>query len=73
MTLEEKIEMLEEIMDLEAGDLELEQELSEIEEWDSLSALSLIVEMKKRFRMELTTEIINTFKIVKDICDYIPD
>ena len=47
--------------------------LSEIEEWDSLSTLSLTVEMKKRFGKDLTAEQIKQFKTVGDICEYISE
>ena len=45
--------------------------LEDIEEWDSLSSLSLTVEVKKKYGNNLTTEEIKTFKTVQDICDYL--
>ncbi|MCI8791849.1 MAG: acyl carrier protein [Eubacterium sp.] len=73
MTLQEKIEFLEEIMDVEEETLTAETILDEIDEWDSLSTLSLTVEMKKRYNKILTTEIIKNFKTVDDVCQFIPD
>ena len=73
MTKDEKIALLEEVMDLDEGDLSEDAELSEIEEWDSLSVLSLISEMKKRFNIVLTPQQIREFKLVSDICSVIPD
>ena len=73
MTLNEKIEFLEEIMDLDEETLTQDMDLDDLDEWDSLSVLSLIVEMKKRYGMDLTTEIVKQFKTVADICNYIPD
>ena len=73
MTLQEKIEMLEEVMDVEEGVLTVDSVISEIEEWDSLSTLSLTVEMKKRFGKDLTAEQIKQFKTVGDICEYISE
>lgn len=73
MTLQEKIEFLEEIMDVEEDTLTAETVLDEVEEWDSLSTLSLTVEMKKRYNKILTTEIIKNFKTVDDVCQFIPD
>lgn len=72
MTLEEKIAFLEEVMDLDEGDLKLDVSLDELEEWDSLSVLTLISEMKKRFDISLSTQQIREFKSVADICDIIP-
>ncbi len=73
MSIEEKLAMLEEVMDLDAGDLTEEDVLEDIEEWDSLSVLTLISEMKKRFGISLSTLQIREFKIVADICAVIPD
>ena len=73
MTLNEKIEFLEEIMDLDEETLTHDMDLDDLDEWDSLSVLSLTVEMKKRYGMDLTTEIVKKFKTVADICNYIPD
>ena len=72
MDLKEKLEYLEEIMDYEdEGNLKADMLLEDIEEWDSLSSLSLTVEVKKKYGNNLTTEEIKTFKTVQDICDYL--
>ena len=73
MTKEEKLAMLEEVMDLDEGDLDEDALLENIEEWDSLSVLTLISEMKKRFNISLSTQMIRDFKSVSDICAVIPD
>lgn len=69
MELSEKLEILAEIMDVEEEELAADMSLEDIEEWDSLSALALTVTMKKEFGIDLTTEIIQRFKTVSDICD----
>lgn len=73
MTGKEKIEFLEEIMDVDEGTLTEDTVLADVEEWDSLSTLSLIAEMKKRYDLKLTADIIKGFQTVADICQYIPD
>lgn len=73
MTLQEKIEFLEEIMDVDAGSLTEDTILEEVEEWDSLSTLTLTVKMKQDYDMNLTTDMIKEFVTVGDICNYIPD
>lgn len=73
MTLQEKIEFLEEIMDVEEGTLTEETLLEDVEEWDSLSTLSLTVEMKRNYNLKLTSEMIKNFVTVRDICEFIPD
>lgn len=71
MTIEEKIAMVEDVMDLDEGELKLDSVLAEFEEWDSLSKLSLIAMAKQDFGLVLTTDVIRTFDTVKDICDYL--
>lgn len=73
MTIQEKLEMLEEIMDLDSGSLSEEDELINIEEWDSISVLSFISEMKKRFSISVDVKTIKQFETIKDICLIIPD
>ena len=70
MTIEEKITMLEEIMDLDEGTLSVNDALEDYDEWDSLSKLSLIATAKKKFGKILTTDIIRKFETVQNICDY---
>lgn len=69
MSVEEKIAALEEIMDLDEGSLNEESVLDEYEEWDSLSKLSLVAFAKRKFDIVLSTEKMNAFVTVKDICD----
>ncbi len=73
MTKEEKLAMLEEVMDLDEGTLTEDAVLEDIEEWDSLSVLTLISEMKKKFGISLSTQQIKEFKTVADVCAVIPD
>lgn len=70
MTNQEKITMLEELLDLEAGVITPETNLSEISEYDSMSKLSLIVMMDEDFDKKLTGEQILKFATVQDILDF---
>lgn len=70
MSLEEKLELLEEIMDYEDS-LEVDMVLSNLEEWDSLSTLALAAKVKELYGENLTNDEIQNFKTVKDICDYL--
>lgn len=69
--MNELLEMLEEIMDLDEGTLETTSVLEDIDEWDSLSALSLMAEAKKNFGKKLSADEINSFVTVQDIIDYL--
>ena len=66
MNEQERIELLEEIMDLDPGTLHLEDELKGFEEWDSLTALTFISEMDERFGKKLEGEQIKAFVTVAD-------
>ncbi len=70
MTQEEKIALLEDMLELDGGSLTPETELSSIEEYDSMAKLSLIVLMDDEFGKKLTGEQIREFKTVKDILDF---
>lgn len=70
MTQEEKIALLEDMLELEAGTLKPETELSGIDEYDSMAKLSLIVLMDDECGKKLTGEQIREFKTVQDILDF---
>ncbi len=71
MNLEEKLQVLEEIMELDEDTLKPEMELEVIEEWDSMSKLYLVSYVKKNLQKRLSVEEIKGFKTVQDICDYL--
>lgn len=70
MTKEEKIALLEDMLELESGALAPETELSSIDEYDSMAKLSLIVLMDDEFSKKLTGEQIRELKTVQDILDF---
>lgn len=61
---------MEEIMDLDEDMLTMDSVLEDIDEWDSLSVLSLTVFTKKTLGKDLTTEKVLAFKTVEDIYNY---
>ncbi len=71
MSLDEKLEMLKDVMDYEE-ELRTDMPLEDLEEWDSLSVLALISTMKKKFDVSLSTKQIKEFQTVGDICNIIP-
>lgn len=70
MTTEEKIALLEDMLELDGGSLNPATELSSIDEYDSMAKLSLIVLMDDEFNKKLTGEQIREFKTVQDILDF---
>lgn len=71
LTMKELLEMLEEIMDMEEGTLETTTVLTDLEEWDSLSKLSLMAEAKKTYQKKLSADEIAGFVTVQNIFDYL--
>ncbi len=69
MTDNEKITMLEETFDVEEGFLKPNMVLEDIEEYDSMTKLSLIVMIDDKFGKKLSGSDIKAFKTVKDIMD----
>ena len=67
MTQEEKIALLEDMLELDAKTLTPETALADIEEYDSMAKLSLIVLMDEECGKKLTGEQIREFKTVGDI------
>ncbi len=70
MTVNEKTAMLEDILELEPGQLTPDMALADISEYDSMSKLSLIVMMDEEFGKKLTGEQILKFVTVQDILDF---
>lgn len=67
MTNDEKLRLLEETLEMEANTLTAETSLNEIEEFDSMAKLTLIVLCDDEFGKKLTGEQIREFKTVGDI------
>jgi len=67
MTNNEKISLLEEVMGFEEGTLKSDTVLSELDVWDSLTRLSIIIMLEENFGKELKGEQIRAFKTIDDI------
>lgn len=70
MTNVEKIKLLEEAWELDEGTLTEETILADLEEFDSMGKLSLIVLCDDEFGKKLPGDTIKTFQTVKDILDF---
>lgn len=70
MTKEEKIALLEDMLELDCGALAPETLLSSVDEYDSMAKLSLIVLMDEECGKKLTGEQIREFKTVGDILNF---
>ena len=67
MSREEKIALLEETLEVDAGTLSGDMQLDDIPEYDSMTKLALIVLMEDEFGVKLSGEMIHSFQTVEDI------
>ncbi|MBP5462323.1 MAG: acyl carrier protein [Lachnospiraceae bacterium] len=67
MTEREKLALLEDMLELDEGDLTVDKALDDIDEYDSMAKLSLIVLMEDEFGVKLTGDVIKGFETVGDI------
>lgn len=67
MTVEEKLAKLEDVFEMDLGTLKADAILDEIDAWDSMTKLSLIVLFDDEFKTKLSAEQIDAFEKVSDI------
>lgn len=67
MSENEKLALLEETLEVEEGSLALDMDLNDVEEYDSMAKLSLIVMMEDEFGVKLGSADVKAFKTVADI------
>ena len=70
MDTTKKLAMLEDTLELEEGDLKPDMVLADIDEYNSMAKLSLIVLMSDEFGKKLTSDQIKSFVTVQDILDF---
>ena len=70
MNLQEKITLIEEVLDVAEGSLTTETLLAEVDEWDSIAALSLIVMLDEKFEKTVSGAQIKAMECVNDILAY---
>jgi len=70
LSIKEKLAMLEEVFEMDEGTLSADMQLEELEQWDSMAKLSVIVLMDDEFGKELTGDQIKKFVKVQDILDF---
>ena len=70
MELTEKLALIEEVLDVEEGSLSPETELADVDEWDSIAALSLIVMLDEKFEKTVSGAQIKALETVNDILAY---
>ena len=69
MSTEEKIAMLEEAFEMDEGSLTPDMQLADIDEFDSIAKLSLVVLMDDEFGKTIKSDDIKALVTVQDILD----
>ena len=67
MTKEQKIKMIEEILDLDEGTLTEETILKDLEDWDSVAIISFIAMMDDEFDKIVKGSVVREQKTVADL------
>ncbi len=67
MDVKEKLALLEDMLDIEEGSLNAEMELDDVEGWDSMAKLSLIVLLDDEFDRTITADQVRDLRTVQDI------
>jgi len=71
MTNEQILNALEDVLDVAQNSLTMETVLTDIDEYDSMAKLSVIILADEDFGKKLTGEQIRAFSSVKDIVDFL--
>jgi acyl carrier protein len=69
MTNKEKLNQLEELLDIEYDTLTENTELDQISEWDSMAVISIIAMFDEIYGKVVTPAQVKKFKTIKDIMD----
>lgn len=70
MELKKKLALIEETLDTNEGELTVETVLDDVDGWDSIAALSLIVMLDEHFGKTITGAQIKELSTVSDILAY---
>lgn len=67
MSTEQKLELLADILDLEIEKIDVDANLADYDEWDSVAILSFIAMMDDEFKKEVKGADIRAMKTVSDL------
>lgn len=69
MTIQEKLNVLQDLLDIEQDILNEETVLDQLSEWDSIAAITIIAMFDSQFGKAVSPDEVKGFKTVKDITD----
>lgn len=67
------IELIARVLNVPVGDVTLETEIGELDEWDSLRNVQIIAQLEKEFEVKITPDMIIDLEDVSDIISLIKD
>ena len=67
------IELIARVLNVPIGDVTLETEIGELDEWDSLRNMQIIAQLEKEFEVKITPDMIMDLEDVSDIISLIKD
>lgn len=73
MTLEEKLNLIADTIDVEKEKIKADTILLSLEEWDSMAKISIIAMLDKKFKKVLDMEQLEEIKSVQDIVNYMAE
>ena len=65
------IELIARVLNVPVGDVTLETEIGELDEWDSLRNVQIIAQLEKEFEVKITPDMIMDLEDVSDIISLI--
>ena len=65
--------MIARVLNVPASDVELDTEIGELDEWDSLHNVEIISQLEKEFNVKITSDMIMDLEDVSDIVSLIED
>ena len=67
------IELIARVLNVPVGDVTLETEIGELDEWDSLRNVQIIAQLEKEFEVKIPADMIMDLEDVSDIISLIKD
>ena len=67
------IELIARVLNVPIGDVTLETEIGELDEWDSLRNVQIIAQLEKEFEVKITPDMMMDLEDVSDIISLIKD
>lgn len=67
------IELIARVLNVPVGDVTLETEIGELDEWDSLRNVQIIAQLEKEFEVKITPDMIMDLEDVSDIISLIKE